>query len=175
MNRDNRSKIPIIAFIGHRKSGKTTLLTRLIPVLVQRGYRVGTVKHVSPCVELDRAETDSDQHRRSGAEQVLIYSDARYMLIRELLPAEKVEETITRLFQGFTVVLVEGFKQSALPKIEVYCGANRPLAEKINVIAIVTDHVALLPDNIPLFSPDQLEEIADFLAKEFLNSPTISS
>ncbi|MCI2424710.1 molybdopterin-guanine dinucleotide biosynthesis protein B [Candidatus Acetothermia bacterium] len=175
MKRENQSMIPIIAFIGHRKSGKTTFLTRLIPVLLQRGYRVGTVKHVSPLVELDRAGTDSDQHRQAGAKQVLIYSDREYALIGEPLFTEKIEETITRLFQGFSIVLVEGFKQSALPKIEIYRGVNKPLAETIDVIAIITDQDDFLPGNIPLFSPDQLEAIADFLAKKFLNLPPISS
>ena len=164
--------IPVVSFIGRQGSGKTTLLTRLIPVFLERGYRVGTVKH-TPCEEtLDRPEKDSTRHRAAGAERTLVVGGSSYGLFWESFSEETIEETVDRYFQGFDLVLVEGFKHGPFPKIEVHRqaggGSAEPLAGQIDVVAVITDERVGLPDGVGVFSPHKLEEIADFLEQTFL-------
>jgi len=164
--------IPTVSFIGHQGGGKTTLLTRLIPFLLDRGYRVGTVKHAPHEENIDRSGTDSFRHREAGAEQTLVVSRSDRALFWEPFPKETIEETIERLFQGFDVVLVEGFKHGPFPKVEVFRRLTElrtePLAGEIDVVAVVTDEHVALPDGVRILSPRRPEEVADFLEGNLL-------
>ncbi|MGQ9700357.1 MAG: molybdopterin-guanine dinucleotide biosynthesis protein B [Candidatus Bipolaricaulaceae bacterium] len=157
----------VVAFIGHKGSGKTTFLCGLIPALVARGYRVGTVKHVGPEVEPDTPGKDTFQHREAGAEKVLLYSAAHAALFWDH-NSEPVEEYIRRYMSELDFVLLEGFKGSALPKIEVY-RHGEPLAGRIPVVAVITAKPVRIPDGIPVLPLDP-ELVADFLETE-LPSP----
>ena len=75
---------PIIGIVGWKKSGKTTLVTRLIAELTARGLRIATVKHAHHDFQIDDKETDSARHRRAGAAQVAVVSAKRWALINEL-------------------------------------------------------------------------------------------
>lgn len=164
--------IPAVSFIGHQGSGKTRLIIRLIPLLLERGYRVGTVKHASHEENLDLAGKDSFRHRAAGAEQTLVVSGSSCALFWEPPPEESPEETLERLFQGFDLVLVEGFKHGPFTKIEVYrCFGElsvEPLAGQIDVVAVVTDERVALPDGVVVLSPRRLEEIVNFLEQALL-------
>ena len=164
--------IPVVSFIGHQASGKTTLLTDLIPVLLERGYHVGTVKHTPHQESFDHPEKDSYRHREAGAEKTLVVGKTGCALFWDPRPEESLEATIERVFQGFDVVLVEGFKHGPFPKVEVYRpvgGVNaEPLAGRIDVIAVITDRRVALPDGVVVLSPHSLEDIADFLEQAFL-------
>ncbi len=154
-----------VAFIGHKGSGKTTFICRLIQVLVARGYRVGTVKHVGPEVEPDTPGKDTFRHREAGAARVLLYSDVRAALFWDH-EGTPVEEYIARYMADLDLVVLEGFKDSAFPKIEVY-RSGEPLAGRIPVVAVITEKPARIPDGIPVLPPDP-ELVADFLESEFL-------
>jgi molybdopterin-guanine dinucleotide biosynthesis protein B len=164
--------IPVVSFIGHQGSGKTMLLARLIPLLLDRGYRVGTVKHAPHEETLDRPDKDSTRHRSAGAERTLVIGGSSYGLFWEPSSEESIEETVERCFQGFDLVLVEGFKHGPFPKVEVYCQtvgvSAEPLAGQIDVVAVVTDEHVALPDGVAVFSHHRLEDIADFLEQSFL-------
>lgn len=154
-----------VAFIGHKGSGKTELILRLIPVLRARGYRVGTAKHVGPEVEPDAPGKDTFRHREAGAERVLLYSQSRGALVWDH-PGTPVEEYVSQYLADLDLVILEGFKGSSFPKIEVY-RTGEPLAGRIPVLAVVTDRRARIPDGIPILPPDP-ELIADFLEGELL-------
>jgi len=154
-----------VAFIGHKGSGKTTFLCRLIPVLRARGYRVGTVKHVGPEVEPDTPGKDTYRHREAGAERVLLYSEAHGALFWDH-EGEDVAAYIHRYMSDLDLVLLEGFKSEEFPKIEVY-RTGEPLAGRIPVLAVITEHRARIPDGIPILPPDP-EVVADFLESEIL-------
>lgn len=154
-----------VAFIGHSGAGKTVLICRLIPVLLARGYRVGTVKHVGPEVEPDTPGKDTFRHREAGAERVLLYSQRLGALFWEH-PGNPVEDYISRYMDDLDLAILEGFKDSAFPKIEVY-RSGEPLAGRIPVLAVVTDRPARVPDGIPILPPDP-ELIADFIESEVL-------
>jgi len=150
----------VVAFIGHKKSGKTTFLRALIPVLRARGLRVGTVKHVGEDVEPDIPGKDTYYHRKAGAERVLLYSEAHAALFWDHSGAP-LARYLERYFSDLDIVLLEGFKHADYPKIEIY-RTGEPLAGSIPVIAVVTDRQPKLPDTVPVLPRDP-EIVADFL------------
>ena len=163
--------VPVVAFIGHHGSGKTRLLTRLIPLLVERGYRVGTVKHAPHEEELDHPDKDSSRHRAAGAEQTLVVGKTGYALFWEDVTDEPIEQVIERLLPEYDIVLAEGFKHGPFPKIEVYRRLDtraEPLAGEIDVVAVITKEHVALPDGVKILSPRHPEKIADFLEEKFL-------
>lgn len=158
--------IPTVSFIGHHNSGKTRLLAQLIPLLTERGYRVGAVKHAPHLDEADVPGSDSAIHLDAGANRVLLRSSsgsALYWRHEE----ERLEDGIDRLFAGCDLVLIEGCKRGPFPKIEVFRYgreiAREPLAGEIDVVAVVTEDRAALPDDVALLSPHDLHEVGDFV------------
>ena len=112
----------VVGFCGYSGSGKTTLVEKLIPALKMRGLRVSVVKHAHHRFDIDHPGKDSFRHREAGAFEVLIASQNRMALIREFeQPTElTVYQMIAELQASVDWVLVEGFKHSALPKLEVW-------------------------------------------------------
>ena len=161
----------IVSFIGHHESGKTTLLRQLIPILVGRDLRVGTVKHISGEMDVDKQGKDTYWHRQAGAESSLAISGSSCALFWDNNPDEQIDLMVKRLFSGYDIVLVEGFKHGPFPKIEVYRQTSTtragPLAGEIDVVAVVTDRCVALPDGVVILSPYKPEEVADFLFEMF--------
>ena len=110
----------ILGIVGRQNSGKTTLITRLVPALKALGLRVSTVKHSHHGFEIDTPGKDTFRHRESGAEEVMFTSSQRWVLMREAGdgPKPPLEDLIARM-TPVDLVLVEGFKTLPLPKIEV--------------------------------------------------------
>jgi molybdopterin-guanine dinucleotide biosynthesis protein B len=111
----------LIGLAGWSGSGKTTLTTRLIPILVARGLTVSTVKHAHHNFDIDRPGKDSWLHREAGAAEVMVASANRFALIHELrgAPEPSLEELLSRMAPA-DIVIVEGFRHGAHPKIEVF-------------------------------------------------------
>lgn len=160
---------PIIGIAGWKKSGKTTLTVRLVEEFTRRGVRVATVKHAHHAFQIDDGDTDSARHRRAGAAQVAIVSGARWAIVTELrdAPEPSLDDIITKLAPA-DLVIVEGYKSAAIPKIEARRTAafqKTPLADRDpHVIAIAADHP--VPDaKVPVLSLDAITEIADLIAR----------
>lgn len=164
----------VIGFAGYSGSGKTTLVERLIPVLKLHGQRVSVVKHAHHKFDIDHPGKDTWRHREAGAFEVVVASDKRLALIREFeQPAHlSVHHLIAELYEGVDWVLVEGFKHSDLPKIEVWRAPQagepaRPAryVQDSFVVAIATDAPASLPapTGLPLFDLDDADAIAQWL------------
>ena len=152
---------------GWSGSGKTTLLTRLIPELSRRGLAVSTVKHAHHRFDLDQPGKDSHTHREAGATEVLIASSARWALMHELRGADEpaLPELLARM-SPVDLVLVEGFKRCALPKLEVHRPAlGKPLLAPDDpwILAVASD-AASLPVDRPLLSLSDIAALADFVA-----------
>jgi len=111
----------VIGIAGWSGSGKTTLLSKLIPALVARGIRVSTIKHAHHAFDVDQPGKDSWTHRQAGATEVLVSSSNRFALMHELRGAAEptLGERLARL-DPVDLVIVEGFKREAIPKIEVH-------------------------------------------------------
>ena len=175
MNRPAGSA-PVIGIAGWKKSGKTTLVTGLIGELTRRGLRVATVKHAHHRFQVDDAETDSARHRRAGAGQVAIVSRERWAMVRELQgqPEPDLAEVIAWL-DPCDLVIVEGYKHSAIPKIEVRrraAASLEPLAgASPNIIAIASDHAVTDANGLPVFALGDVGGIADFILTKVRRQP----
>jgi molybdopterin-guanine dinucleotide biosynthesis protein B len=154
----------VIGLAGWSGAGKTTLLAKLIPEFNRRGLSVSTVKHAHHAFEIDRPGKDSFEHRRAGASEVLIASARRWALVRELRgQAEPSLADLLRRLSPADLVIVEGFKAAAHPKIEVHRAANgKPLlfGQVPNVRAIASD-VPLPEARLPVLHLDDAAAIAD--------------
>ena len=140
----------VVGFAGYSGSGKTTLVEGLIPMLKQCGQRVSVVKHAHHRFDIDHVGKDTWRHRQAGAFEVVVASDQRLALMREFeRPTElSVHQLIAELDDTVDWVLVEGFKHSDLPKIEVWrAAAGKPAryAEDDFIVAIATDSPRQLP------------------------------
>lgn len=159
----------VYGVVGWKDAGKTTLVERLVAEFVGRGLRVATVKHAHHAFDVDPAGTDSARHRAAGAAEVLVTSGRRWALIHELDGEEEpgLEAQLARL-SPCDLVLVEGFKAGAHPKIEVRGGHEHepPIATlHPNVRAFAGAAPAGGPD-LPVFDRSDVAGIAGFIAAE---------
>jgi molybdopterin-guanine dinucleotide biosynthesis protein B len=154
----------VIGLAGWSGAGKTTLLRRLIPELNGRGLSVSTVKHAHHAFEIDQPGKDSFEHRLAGASEVLVASGRCWALVHELRgdPEPGLAELLRKL-APVDLVIVEGFKAYAHPKIEVHRAANgKPFLfrDLPNVRAIAADRP--VPDcPVPVARLDDVIAIAD--------------
>ncbi len=159
----------ILGFAGFSGSGKTTLLEKVIPLLKQRGLSISVIKHAHHNFDIDRPGKDSFRHREAGAHEVLIVSGHRWALMHELRdePEPTLEELSARL-SPCDLVLVEGYKFSSIPKLEVHRTAtgHAPLyPNDPQIIAVVTDSKENRP--IPTLDIDAPQQVADHILNYF--------
>jgi molybdopterin-guanine dinucleotide biosynthesis protein B len=154
----------VIGLAGWSGAGKTTLLLRLIPELARRGVAVSTVKHAHHAFDVDEPGKDSFEHRSAGAREVLVASGRRWALMHELRaePEPGLAALLARL-SPVDLVVVEGFKTAAHPKIEVHRAANgKPFLFRDipNVRAVAAD--GPVPDApVPVLPLDDAIAVAD--------------
>lgn len=133
----------VFGIAGWSGAGKTTLIERLVPVLVAHGSRVSVVKHAHEKFDIDRPGKDSYRFREAGAHEVLVSSPARWALMREHRgAAEPALAELLRHLSDCDIALVEGFKRDAMPKLEVHRAANAkpPLwPDDRHIIAVASD------------------------------------
>ncbi|MBO6824820.1 MAG: molybdopterin-guanine dinucleotide biosynthesis protein B [Sneathiella sp.] len=161
----------VVGISGWSGNGKTTLLVKLIPELTKLGYRVSSLKHAHHNFDVDKPGKDSYRHREAGAEEVMVASAARWALMHENRTEQ--EPDLNELISHMTpvdILLVEGFKREAFPKIEVWrSDENGPplhLTDK-SIIAVATNN----PDvttKLPILNLDNPSDIAVFIEERFL-------
>ncbi|MCP3165817.1 formate dehydrogenase accessory sulfurtransferase FdhD [Myxococcus sp. QH3KD-4-1] len=166
------SRVPALSIVGWSGAGKTTLLTRLLPLLATRGLRVAAVKHSSDAHALHRAGSDTARFQEAGACLTGFATPAGVQLTTATAPTEALPELLTRLAGTLDLVLVEGWKDGPLPKLEVWReGIGPPLsASRPDVFALVTDALTTSPSTARLLSPLDTDAIADALL-EHLRPP----
>jgi len=158
---------PIVSVIGKSKSGKTTLIEKLIKELKSRGYRVATIKHAPQGVSFDEPDKDSWRHLQAGSEATIISSPDKIVLIKPVAQEPTLDEIARLLGEDCDIILTEGFKQGNAPKIEVHRKEAGPLLKDIRkLIAIVTDEP--LETKARQFSPEDVKGLADLLEKGFI-------
>jgi molybdopterin-guanine dinucleotide biosynthesis protein B len=185
------AQIPILGFAAFSGTGKTTLLTQLIPLLKESGLRVGLIKHSHHNFEIDKPGKDSFRLREAGASPVMLVSSHRRAIITEFsnIHEPRLDEQLNAFDQSeLDLILVEGFKSEYFPKIELH----RPSLKKTlifpadpNIIAIASDdEINLTPANTDLLPPEIAELsippildinnpnlIAAFIVKHFFRYP----
>jgi len=155
----------VYGVIGWKNEGKTTLVERLVAELVARGFSVSTVKHTHHRVDLDRPGKDSHRHRAAGAEQVILSSSSRWVVMTELRAGREAElgDLLDKL-APVDLVIVEGYKRDSHPKIEVWRAARgQPLiAAGDPTVRAVASNDAPATDR-PVIGLDEIVVIADFI------------
>lgn len=151
---------------GYSGSGKTTLIGALIPVLADLGLSVSTIKQARRGFDIDQPGKDSFRHRAAGAHEVLVASEERWALLHEVRGGERptFAQHVAAL-RPVDIVLVEGFRHEALPRIEVYAATlgKPPLHVSDPLIeAVVTDDA--VTTGLPCFGRCDVARIARFLA-----------
>lgn len=167
---------PIISVVARSGTGKTTLLIKLIAELKSRGYRVGAIKHDAHKFEIDHEGKDSWRMTQAGADTMVVASTEKIALVKQISPQEapSLEEMVAAYCGDLDIILTEGFKYGACPKIEVHrqaCG--HPLIcrgdnNDPNLIAVASD--TALQIDVPVYDLDDVVSLAELLIRAYLES-----
>jgi molybdopterin-guanine dinucleotide biosynthesis protein MobB len=162
---------PLLGFAAYSGTGKTTLLTKLLPILKAGGLRVGMVKHSHHSFEIDVPGKDSYELRKAGAAQILLTSQHRWALIEDRAKIQEpiLQEELGRLDQTMLdLILVEGFRHEAFSKIELHRPSlKKPLLylDDPNIMAIATDAQLSESTSLPILDINNAPAVADFVVR----------
>ncbi len=162
-------KPPLVLVVGFSDAGKTTVLEKLIPEFVRRGYRVGTIKHHHGArLELDKPGKDSWRHKAAGAATSVVCSPTRIGMVRDV-DRDPGPGGLLPLFSETDIVLCEGYKTAAWPKVEVFRRerVDSPIcANDPHLLAIIGDR----PEKAgaPCFSWDECGRLCEYLIERLL-------
>ncbi len=154
---------PCVCIVGYSGSGKTQVMTRLIEIMSGMGLRVGTIKHDVHGFEMDKPGKDSWRHKKAGALTTIVTSPFQIGIVKDVNHDHQPDELLP-MFEGMDIVLVEGFKRSQLPKIEIFRPGNgKPPACKgdKNLLALVSD--VRLDWGVPWFKMETTDQLAIFI------------
>ncbi|EAT15571.1 molybdopterin-guanine dinucleotide biosynthesis protein B [Desulfuromonas acetoxidans] len=163
--------IPAVSFIAKSGTGKTTLVEKIIAELKLRHFRVGAIKHDAHRFDIDHPGKDSHRFTAAGADTMLVCSSSKLALVKQHRQAPEISDLITTYFSDVDIVLTEGFKQSSMPKIEVFrhhysteliCRGEK---SDPSLIAVASD--APLEVDVPIFDLEEIRALTDFLITTF--------
>ena len=170
---------PLLGFCAYSGTGKTTLLTRLIPILNRQGLKIGLVKHAHHRFDIDHPGKDSYELRKAGACEMLVASAKRWALVHESQERTGdpvLEELLPHLsLEELDLVLVEGFKHESLPKIELHrpsLGKPYLFPNVPGIIALATDLAPREDIEIPVLDLNKINEIAEFIMGKYTGRQT---
>ena len=158
----------IYGVIGWKNAGKTSLMERLVAHITGLGVSVSTIKHVHHDVDLDQPGKDTFRHRAAGATETVLASAHRFALMREHRGPEPELPAILKRLAPVDLVLVEGYKRDAHPKIEVWrTDTNQPLIQPNDPLirAVATD-ATLPPLPVPTLDLNDTAAVAAFILQE---------
>lgn len=164
-------RVPVLGIAAYSGTGKTTLLRKLLPPLRGRGLRVAVVKHAHHSFDTDIPGKDSYELRKAGAMQMLVASRHRWALVTETGDANepRLDELLAQLdHTNLDLILVEGFKAEAFPKIELHRPSlGHPLLCVLDrsIVAIATDASVEIGVDIPVLDLNQPAGIVDFILR----------
>jgi len=163
---------PILGFAACSGTGKTTLISRLIPLLNERGLKVGLIKHSHHDFEIDHPGKDSYRLRKAGASPVVLVSSHRRAVITELSAGEPClsDQLFCFTNEPIDLVIVEGFKQERFPKIELHrTELRQPLLypNDSSIIAIASDSKQAF--DIPSIDINNPKNVVNFIINQFLS------
>lgn len=160
-------KANILSIVGKSGSGKTTLLEKLIENLRAKGFKVGCAKHAHKGFDMDKKGKDSWRLRKAGAATMVVGPD-NIALVRDR--SESLMEDMDRHLGDMDLVLLEGFKRSHFPKIEIFrtrSGHTEPLDIQDGTLAGFVTDTDFRP-GVPVFGTEDIESICRFIEKEFI-------
>ena len=169
----------IISIVGYSNSGKTRLLEKMIPILKDKGYTIGIIKHTGHDFSLDQAGKDTYKFKMAGADGVVLVGSGQIMYLGNIEEAEalnlnRIEQTF---FSDRDIVLTEGFKKGDKPKIAVLTrGQEEQLLKEVEGSIIATVGEIPFQSDLPYFKADDPEGLVQMLEDRFLkkrNKPSI--
>jgi molybdopterin-guanine dinucleotide biosynthesis protein MobB len=164
-----QADVPVLGFAAYSGTGKTTTLKKLLPHLTDAGLRIGMIKHSHHKVEIDKPGKDSYELRKAGACQMVLAAHKCWaLMVEKAEPSEPVlQEMVDALHQDqLDLILVEGFRHEAFPKIELHRPVmGRPVlyAEDESIIAVATDDALPVETALPLIDINDIPALADFV------------
>ncbi|MBZ4644256.1 MAG: molybdopterin-guanine dinucleotide biosynthesis adapter protein [Deferribacteres bacterium] len=166
--------IPIICFVGASDCGKTTLLEKIIPIIKNKGYRVGIIKNDTHGFEIDREGKDTYRLKQAGASSVIISGPDKFALISDSDKYYSLDDYAFMLEDKADIILTEGFKSSNKPKIEIFLnGVSNDLLCKTDetLIAVATDVPEIVSKiyKKKILDLNNPEQIADFIERHYLD------
>ena len=163
----------IVAISGVKNSGKTTLICRLLEIFKEKGLRVAVLKHDGHDFEPDVPGTDTYRQLQAGAYGTVVFSKGKYMLVKQ--QPQISEKELIEFFPEADLILLEGFKYSTYPKIEIVrkgnssesvCNPKRLMAIATNLDAEEREALSISED-VPLFELDNAKSIAEFILSDY--------
>ncbi|MGA7826397.1 MAG: molybdopterin-guanine dinucleotide biosynthesis protein B [Geobacteraceae bacterium] len=160
------SSLPLVILAGTSGTGKTTFLEKLIRELKARKIKVGTIKHHDHDFDIDKPGKDTWRHSQAGADAVALSSPAKVALVRKVEEELSLDQ-VAELLGDVDIVLVEGYKRSNKPKVEIHRSAHSAelLSKPEELLALVSD--AGWDIGVPVFDLDDAAGIADLLMEKF--------
>jgi molybdopterin-guanine dinucleotide biosynthesis protein B len=161
--------IPILSIVGKSESGKTTLIEKLVPELVRRGYRIATIKHDVHGFDIDREGKDSWRHKQAGAHTVVISSPWKLAMIRDVDHDAELPELREQYIRDVDLILTEGFKRNNQPKIEVFreeVHQELLCRKEDNLVAIASNR--RFDVGVPCFDLNDAHGLVDLIEDHFL-------
>jgi molybdopterin-guanine dinucleotide biosynthesis protein B len=160
-----RGHIPILSFVGHSGSGKTTIIEKVIANLTGSGLKVAVIKHDVHGFEMDRPGKDSWRHKQAGAVATIVSSPSKIGLVMDS-DHDHCPEALAHLIEFADLILTEGYKKEPHPKIEVFrphaTGDDKPLCQDDPaLLAIVSDEA--IESRVPIFGTSDIEGLAAFI------------
>lgn len=166
--------VKAVAFVARSGTGKTTLIEKVLPELAARGYRVGAIKHDAHRFDIDHPGKDSHRLTAAGAATMLITSAYELAIVKKHSKSPPAEELIRTYFPDMDIVLVEGFRQSGLPKIEIHRkDRSEPLIcrgenHDPGLLAVAADEPLEL--DVPILDLNDPPSISDFIERNLLRA-----
>lgn len=163
----------VFGIAGYSGSGKTTLIERVLPQLTVRGVHVAVIKHTHHDFDMDRPGKDSWRVREAGAAAVLLSSDHRTALLTEHRDTPPTLNALIAQLPPCDLVLVEGYKREAIPKLEVHrAETGKPwlFPDDPHILAVASDVAA--PNDFPCIDLNAISQITDLILTHALSRPT---
>lgn len=161
-------RIPVLSVVGRSKTGKTTLIEKLIPLLDSKGIKVAVIKHHHHDFEIDIPGKDTHRLKHAGAHTVIISSPEKIAIIQDIRSEPSIEDIVSKYASNMDIVITEGYKKADMPKIEVYQEKeNLPpvCIDDKNLLAIVSDSPIVA--SVPVFLRDDTGSITEFILSQF--------